>query len=1284
MDKLNIGTLSNVSISEIKELYKDSNDLESIKDCIRNYIFDVLKKGDEKKENEVGITKDEFYLMEGYIKGLKDYSQILEKYFGKNFSFSFVEKIIFGQNIEEFEKMCNNQNIKNVLINSKEKNLESVVGLCSGFNDFNKLCNNEYIVDILISSKEKNLESVVGLCSGFNDFNKLCNYTYTRNLLMNGNERYIESILGLSSLEDFDKLCKDKNKHEYLRNLLINLNEKYIEDIILLSSSFQEFSKFCDNTYVRNILINGNKNNIKSILGLCNSLDEFKKICNNENSINVLMRGKENNINSIIGLLKTYDDFLDICDQKTTYLLITGDETNINSIISLCSSYEDFKKLSNNINIYTSKFLQNSNKENVKSIVGLCNNYQDFELLYNNNFIQELLMNGKENNIKSIIGLCKDSQDFLNICNIHTIIILEKGNEKNIEAIIGLCNSSQDFYKLCNTESTKNILIKRNEDDIKSIVGLCNSSQDFYELCENEKINYILKYGNKNNIKSFLKLSSLEDFENLSANEYTKSILIDGNQENVNSIVGLCNSSQDFDILFNNIYIRDILIYGNKNNIKSFLKLSSLEDFENLSANEYTKSILIDGNQENVNSIVGLCNSSQDFDILFNNEYVKDILIDGNEKNINSIVGLCNSLEDFEKLFDNEYTRNILINGNKNNINSIIGLCNSSQDFKSLSNNEYVRNMLVNGNKNNIRFIIGLCNSLQDFDKLLSNKYVRNILIYGNESKIKLLILLSNTIDEFIQKCNNSDIQEYLKSIYIIDSTPDSSLQKNIFDDIIGYCVKYENQLLIDSIKKLSLIKELDLELEQKELPKTISYFIDKKTGKLDFDSLKKEFEEILKENNTQNCEKKLKYFDYFIENENIEGLEELFMQNVLKKFDNMYYKKIISELKKFAFVNLKEKIDKISKIDKNKFDNPDFINAFKMLYNKEYSFNSHLYNGEREYIIEILIGYLNGEFDEQEKLSPDNLLQYDLEKNKERLDKSLSQEQQKIWLSSNTKIFKNKEIENIGLSIDNPFELAIKSIEKINNLGVLDKNLNKIKFKTIFVSSVYTDKESYFNITINNLLDYFSQNILKYKDSIISLDKEIWDELELQIKNLRELNDNYTRKIDCLFRGDSFTGDSKSFLNKIKIEREKNPLKSLGVGKSIDIDKFHTRGSLGEYWWSSISNTIDVNKGVFNIADENGKIIARFIIAIGDNKKLSRYKLDYNYYYSGNLETPLEYYVDNYLRELANDIGLDIDINPDNSLSPEGYTIYNKKLRLNPSCQDNVKKINSKKWRLS
>jgi hypothetical protein len=74
--------------------------------------------------------------------------------------------------------------------------------------------------------------------------------------------------------------------------------------------------------------------------------------------------------------------------------------------------------------------------------------------------------------------------------------------------------------------------------------------------------------------------------------------------------------------------------------------------------------------------------------------------------------------------------------------------------------------------------------------------------------------------------------------------------------------------------------------------------------------------------------------------------------------------------------------------------------------------------------------------------------------------------------------------------------------------------------------------------------------------------------------------------------------------------------------------------------YYSAVSNTIDVNKWVYYIRDQDGVLLWRVLVTIWKDKKITRYRM----YYSWNVWVDLNKYFNEYVTQISDNIWLEMN----------------------------------------
>jgi hypothetical protein len=103
-----------------------------------------------------------------------------------------------------------------------------------------------------------------------------------------------------------------------------------------------------------------------------------------------------------------------------------------------------------------------------------------------------------------------------------------------------------------------------------------------------------------------------------------------------------------------------------------------------------------------------------------------------------------------------------------------------------------------------------------------------------------------------------------------------------------------------------------------------------------------------------------------------------------------------------------------------------------------------------------------------------------------------------------------------------------------------------------------------------------------------------------------------------------------------IVVEKEQDPSRALMMGTLVNGSCLD---AAGQNYWSTFVNATEANKGVFWIKDENGKILSRFLLAIGNDKKIVTFPI-----YDADSGLNFESYQALFVTELAKKMGLGVN----------------------------------------
>lgn len=409
------------------------------------------------------------------------------------------------------------------------------------------------------------------------------------------------------------------------------------------------------------------------------------------------------------------------------------------------------------------------------------------------------------------------------------------------------------------------------------------------------------------------------------------------------------------------------------------------------------------------------------------------------------------------------------------------------------------------------------------------------------------------------------------------------------FEEIFDFYIRKKQKSLMNLIEKVNLLNELDLDFNFNKI-KTFSDYKDK-NWEINYDEIRIDFQ---KHNKNQKQKNKL---ENFIKTKNNSWLEEFLYEFAIKYYENIFNKKIKEKILQVAQNYFKIKSNEI---DDKLLERKEFIEVFKMFLTTYYNKKNFCF---------ILEKYLKWEFK-----NPYDLMQFKTEENKIWLEKYLpNQEKREIWLAKNTKIFEvkdlnlNSEEENLNLETKNYFLVAILKIQELNSLW--------FNFKDKFAN--FWELQKYFNVEIKR----------NFKEKIFALNKkDLFEDLEFQIK---QGNKEQNRK----------NSEKKKKIKFIKIEKELDPLNVMMMGNRVNWSCLNYNSYL-KHFYSVVANAVDSNKWVFYIKDGNDNILWRVLVAIWNDKKISRFAL----YSKNKTNIDLNIIFNEYFLELAEKLKLEIN----------------------------------------
>jgi len=250
--------LKNIDSWKIKNFLEENKWVFWVKEFTKDYLMEVLK--DEKKKN---ISQEDFEIMEDYVENIKEYQEVLKENIpNKDFSITFIKKLIFWQTIEEFKEFCNNLNVEDVLTFWEDKNIENLIKLYNikTVEEFKEFCNNKtrYIVEF---GEENNVENVIKLYNikTVEKFEELFDNEEVIDILELWEEKNVENVFTAYKTEEQRiKLIEFLNKRVF--------NSKKNTNILFEREYNSEFKNF------RNIFLYYLENKQKSVISMIKML----------------------------------------------------------------------------------------------------------------------------------------------------------------------------------------------------------------------------------------------------------------------------------------------------------------------------------------------------------------------------------------------------------------------------------------------------------------------------------------------------------------------------------------------------------------------------------------------------------------------------------------------------------------------------------------------------------------------------------------------------------------------------------------------------------------------------------------------------------------------------------------------------------------------------------------------------------------------------------------------------------------------------------------------------
>ena len=233
-----------------------------------------------RSEDQDTLQKDDFTLMQSYITDLIAYKEVLmQKFPNQNISLFSIEKSYKSRILED-------NRVKNALDRIQGRSLDYMIQLCKTPEEFERMCGNNDVRDVLKDSKETNIGLIIHLykIQTSEEFERMCGKIHEnmgiRNFL-NYSEKNFECLIRLCKTpEEFERMCGNND----VRDVLKDSKETNIGLIIHLYKiqTSEEFERMCGSKNLGMFLICSQKNNPDYMIQLCKTPEEFERMCKNK------------------------------------------------------------------------------------------------------------------------------------------------------------------------------------------------------------------------------------------------------------------------------------------------------------------------------------------------------------------------------------------------------------------------------------------------------------------------------------------------------------------------------------------------------------------------------------------------------------------------------------------------------------------------------------------------------------------------------------------------------------------------------------------------------------------------------------------------------------------------------------------------------------------------------------------------------------------------------------------------------------------------------------------
>ena len=464
-----------IAISEEKLIYLTGLDLESLD---AKNLKDLNRSELEFIRGDINKTITEFqnmYRQDAYENG--NVSFMLKT---KLENLRYAVDLYQVKTPQEFQDMCENRSVANMLVYTEPENLRYAVDLYriktpQEFQDMceQDICENENVRFVLETAEPENLRYAIDLyqVKTPQEFQNMCENENIKAVLMNvkpENLRYAIDLYQIKMPQEFQDMCENKN----VRAMLVHIepeNLRYAIDLYQIKMP-QEFQDMCENKNVRAMLMDAKPENLRYAVNLyqVKTPQEFQDMCENKNIRYMLNLAEPENLRYAVDLyqIKTPQEFQDICENKSVRFVLRNikpENLNYAIINKLVNKNNLFKISYEQINyLDTSLNLSQPNEQEIEFVKKLFGQYP--------NAIINVLKMISEN---KDISIKKDEKDIFDVLdrlgNITPIIFIKyRGlDSKNKEGYLDKTKEiKQGMFK------NKPIDIKNNFDEMAELIYL--------------------------------------------------------------------------------------------------------------------------------------------------------------------------------------------------------------------------------------------------------------------------------------------------------------------------------------------------------------------------------------------------------------------------------------------------------------------------------------------------------------------------------------------------------------------------------------------------------------------------------------------------------------------------------------------------------------------------------------------------------------------------------------------------------------------------------------------